>query len=93
MYQDDMNAMLFFGGGGVVAIIVFVMGIIKLINYIRKLLQEIKENKNKNKNRSILGIILLIFIVLISGLIYGGYMLYNENNKQPVSIPFSNINL
>jgi undecaprenyl pyrophosphate phosphatase UppP len=87
MQNLELEYGIYIIGGSIGAVLLFVLLFIQLINYIRKLNQEIKENKNKNKNRLILGVIFLIFTIAIVGSSYLVYSLLINNEQRP------NINL
>lgn len=83
MQNLELDYGIYFLGGSIGAVILFVLLFIQLINYIRKLNQEIKENKNKNRNRLILGVIFLLIISVVLGSSYLVYSLLINNEQRP----------
>jgi len=82
MQYLTFNNILFYGGSSG-ALIIFVIILIQLFRYIRKLNQEIKENKNKNRNRFIIAFISLVIISLIGGSFYLVYSFIINNQPTP----------
>jgi uncharacterized membrane protein len=88
MFNQDYSWAIY--SGGIVGLIILIL---LILNHIKNLNKEIKENKNKNRNRFIITILYLLIISIIGGSGYLFYITFLQNNRPVVSIPLSNINL